>query len=600
MFRKTKIVCTIGPASDTEETIKKLFEAGMNASRHNFSHGTHETHKVAMDKVKKVAAQMGVNYAIILDTKGPEIRTRNFKGGKVMLTEGSVVTVVGGEEFLGDETRFAVTYKDLAEVLKVGNHILLNDGLVDLEVIAIEGKDVKTVVKNTGEIGDHKSSNLPGVKTNLPSLTEKDASDLQFAVDNDVDIVAASFIRKAEDVLNIRKVLHEAGGSKIHVYSKIENQEGVDNVEEIIKYSDGIMVARGDLGVEIPIERVPVVQKRIIDLCNKAGKPVITATQMLDSMVRNPRPTRAEVSDVANAIMDGSDAVMLSGETASGKYPVETVKTMAHIAMETEQGIDYQKLLREKLENQTTTVQSAISAAVTLTANKLNAKAIIAGTQSGSTARNIAKFKPQATIIAVTPDKFVARKLALNWGVYPIVSEGYNTTDELISKTAQAAKDKGYVEDGDIAVISAGIPIHYSGSTNMMKIQVIGDAILEGSSAEQTTQVVSGVAIVAKSLQDAVNRVDVGAILIVESLTNDYMPLLSEVGGIVVESGNVATEISIEAMKREIPVVYGAKGAAKKLVDGTMITLDGKRAIVLSGQTGLTKPWANFFRKFNS
>ncbi|MFB0917707.1 MAG: pyruvate kinase, partial [Clostridiaceae bacterium] len=450
MFRKTKIVCTIGPASDSEETIKKLFEAGMNASRHNFSHGTHETHKVAMDKVKKVAAEMGINYAIILDTKGPEIRTKNFKDGKVVLKEGTEVTVVGGEDFLGDEKRFAITYSDLAEVMKPGNHILLNDGLVDLEVTEVVGKEVKTIVRNTGEISDHKSSNLPGVKTNLPSLTEKDAEDLKFAVENDIDIVAASFIRKAEDVLNIRKVLHEAGGSKIHIYSKIENQEGVDNVEDIIKFSDGIMVARGDLGVEIPLERVPVIQKKIIELCNKAGKPVITATQMLDSMVRNPRPTRAEVSDVANAIMDGSDAIMLSGETASGKYPVETVTTMAHIAEETEKGIDYEQLLSETLINQTSTVQSAISAAVTATANKLKARAIITGTQSGSTARNIAKFKPKATIIAVTPVVSVARKLALNWGVYPIVSEVFETTDELIEKTSDAAKEKGFVADGDL------------------------------------------------------------------------------------------------------------------------------------------------------
>lgn len=585
MFRKTKIVCTIGPASDSEETIKKLFEAGMNASRHNFSHGTHETHKVAMDKVKKVAAEMGINYAIILDTKGPEIRTKNFKDGKVVLKEGTEVTVVGGEDFLGDEKRFAITYSDLAEVMKPGNHILLNDGLVDLEVTEVVGKEVKTIVRNTGEISDHKSSNLPGVKTNLPSLTEKDAEDLKFAVENDIDIVAASFIRKAEDVLNIRKVLHEAGGSKIHIYSKIENQEGVDNVEDIIKFSDGIMVARGDLGVEIPLERVPVIQKKIIELCNKAGKPVITATQMLDSMVRNPRPTRAEVSDVANAIMDGSDAIMLSGETASGKYPVETVTTMAHIAEETEKGIDYEQLLSETLINQTSTVQSAISAAVTATANKLKARAIITGTQSGSTARNIAKFKPKATIIAVTPVVSVARKLALNWGVYPIVSEVFETTDELIEKTSDAAKEKGFVADGDLVVISAGIPTHYVGSTNMMKIQVIGDVILQGSSAEQTTAVVSGVAIVAKSLEDAKDRIDSGDILVLSEGTADYLPLLPKVSGIVVEDDKVDAELSVEAMKRDIPVIYGAKNAKTKLIDGTMITLDGKRAIILSGRT---------------
>lgn len=585
MFRKTKIVCTIGPSSDSEEIIRKLFEAGMNVSRHNFSHGTHETHKANMDSVKKVAGELGINYAIILDTKGPEIRTKNFKNGKVTLTEGSHVTVVGGEDFLGDEKRFAITYKELAQSVRPGNHILLNDGLIDLEITGIRGNEVDTICRNTGELSDHKSSNLPGVKTNLPSLTEKDAEDLKFAVENDVDIIAASFIRKAEDVLNIRKVLHDLGGDRIHVYSKIENQEGVDNVEEIIKYSDGIMVARGDLGVEIPIEKVPVIQKRIIELCNKAGKPVITATQMLDSMVRNPRPTRAEVSDVANAIMDGSDAVMLSGETASGKYPVETVETMANIAIETEKGINYEELMLRKLSNQTATVQSAISAAVTTTANKLKAKTIITGTQSGSTARNIAKFRPKASIIAITPFESVARRLSLNWGVYPIVSKVFESTDELIEETSKIAKKKGFVKDGDIAVISAGIPSSYVGSTNMLKVQIIGDVMLQGQSAEQTTQVVSGTVIVAKNLMDAQNRLQKGNILVTDTITKDYLSLFEKTAGIIVESDNVDSEISIEAFKRDIPLIYSAKKAVSKLLDGSTVTLDGKRAIVLSGDS---------------
>ena len=376
MLRKTKIVCTIGPATDSEEMIGKLFDAGMNVSRHNFSHGDHTSHGETMERVRKVAREKNLNYAILMDTKGPEIRARDFVNGKVILTEGSEVTVVGGEDFLGDETRFAVTYKDIAKVLKVGNHILLNDGLVDLEVIGIEGNEVKTIVRNTGELSNRKSSNLPGVKTNLPSLTEQDKKDLAFGVDFGVDIVAASFIRKGAEILDIRKVLHELGGSKILVYSKIENEEGVENVDEIIKYSDGIMVARGDMGVEIPIERVPSIQKMIIEKCNAAGKPVITATQMLDSMVRNPRPTRAEVSDVANAILDGSDAIMLSGETASGEWPVEAVETMDDIALATENQINYDAVLSRLLKHQVNTIQSAISASVCATANRKDVKAI--------------------------------------------------------------------------------------------------------------------------------------------------------------------------------------------------------------------------------
>ncbi len=585
MLRKTKIVCTIGPATDSEEMIGKLFDAGMNVSRHNFSHGDHTSHGETMERVRKVAREKNLNYAILMDTKGPEIRARDFVNGKVILTEGSEVTVVGGEDFLGDETRFAVTYKDIAKVLKVGNHILLNDGLVDLEVIGIEGNEVKTIVRNTGELSNRKSSNLPGVKTNLPSLTEQDKKDLAFGVDFGVDIVAASFIRKGADLLEIRKVLHELGGSKILVYSKIENEEGVDNVDEIIKYSDGIMVARGDMGVEIPIERVPSIQKMIIEKCNAAGKPVITATQMLDSMVRNPRPTRAEVSDVANAILDGSDAIMLSGETASGEWPVEAVETMDDIALATENQINYDAVLSRLLKHQVNTIQSAISASVCATANRMDVKAIITGTQSGSTARNVAKFRPKATILAVTPVEAVARSLACTWGVYTIVSETFESTDQLIEKTTQAAEEQGYVDDGDIVVVSAGIPVNHKGSTNMMKIHVIGDVLLEGKGLEPIQKQVSGIATIVHSPMEAEDRVDAGSILVVEELTEAYVPHLHEADGVVVEADSISSEVSFEVLKMEIPIVYGAKYATTRLTDGAMITVDGKVGIVTSGKT---------------
>lgn len=584
MLRKSKIVCTIGPATDSEEMIGKLFDAGMNVSRHNFSHGDHESHRATMEKVRKVAKEKKINYAILLDTKGPEIRARDFKGGKVLLKEGTQVTVVGGEDFLGDETRFAVTYKDLAKVMEPGKHILINDGLVDLEVTSIEGNEVKTIVRNTGEVSNRKSSNLPGVKTNLPALTEQDKKDLAFGVEFGIDLVAASFIRKASDVLELRGVLHELGGSDIHVYSKIENEEGVENIDEIIKYSDGIMVARGDMGVEIPLEQVPVIQKMIIAKCNAAGKPVITATQMLDSMIRNPRPTRAEVSDVANAIMDGSDAIMLSGETASGEWPVEAVETMADIALATEGQINYNNLLSNLLKNQTNTVQSAISASVCATANKLEAKAIITGTQSGSTARNIAKFRPKATIVALTPVESVARKLACTFGVYPVISEPFASTDELIEQTTQVAREQGFVEDGDLVVISAGIPVNYRGSTNMMKIHIIGDVLLEGKGLEQVHKQVSGIATIVRSPLEAENRVDAGSILVVHELTEAYLAPLHEAAGVVVEAGEISPEVSVAILKLEIPIVYGAKDATTRIKDGSMITVDGKGGIVTSGK----------------
>lgn len=586
MLRKTKIVCTIGPASDSETMIAELFDAGMNVSRHNFSHGSHESHRITMDRVRRVAREKGLYSAILLDTKGPEIRVKKFKDGRIFLTEGDPVTIVGGEDFLGDATRFAITYRELEGTLKPGNHILLNDGLVDLEVVSVKGNVAETIVRNSGEVSDNKSSNFPGVRTNLPALTEQDRGDIRFGVEFGVDIIAASFIRKASDVLAIRRVLHEFGGADIQIYSKIENQEGVDNVDEIIRYSDGIMVGRGDLGVEIPLEQIPVIQKMIIRKCNAAGKPVITATQMLDSMVRNPRPTRAEVSDVANAIMDGSDAVMLSGETASGAWPVEAVQTMARIAVETEAAIDYDFQLGIRLESRTNSVQSAISAAVVQTANRMLARAIITGTQSGATARNISKFRPQSVILAVTPFEETARSLACTWGVYPIVSEPYESTDEMIEKTTRAARHNGFVRDGDLVVLTAGIPINYRGSTNMMKIQIIGDVLLEGKGSEMQGSV-SGIATIVNSPKEAGERIESGSIMVLDKLIDPYGDVLHECAGVVVQSEIVTPDMLVRVMRLQIPLVTGAKGAMTKLVDGTMITVDGKMGIVTSGRTSI-------------
>jgi pyruvate kinase len=503
-MRKTKIICTIGPASEDRETLTKIFHAGMNASRHNFSHGDHEEHGGRIRMVKELSKELNKPVAILLDTKGPEIRTGKFSAGKVELQEGSNFTVVCGEEILGDETKCSISYKKLYEDVVPGDMILIDDGLVGLEVVKVEGSNINCIVKNSGMVGNNKGVNVPGVSINLPAITEKDIADIKFGIEIGVTIIAASFIRKASDVLEIRKVLQENGGDDVQIFSKIENQEGVNNIDEILKFSDGIMVARGDLGVEIPIEQVPLVQKMIIEKCNFAGKPVITATQMLDSMMRNPRPTRAEASDVANAIFDGTDCIMLSGETANGKYPVEAVRTMARMAEAAESQLNYEAALKKKRKAHIPNVPNAISLATCNTAMELNAAAIITATQSGHSAKIVSKYRPECPIIAVTPYENVAKKLAVIWGVYPIVAEKVETTDELINKSANIALESGLVKKGDLVVIAAGIPVNYVGSTNMMKVHVVGDILLQGKGAGNKPG--SGTVTVAYNPQEATDK----------------------------------------------------------------------------------------------
>jgi pyruvate kinase len=584
-MRKTKIICTVGPASESEETISKLIEAGMNASRHNFSHGDHEEHKRRIETVKALRAKYNKPIAIILDTKGPEIRTGKFEGGSAELKEGDDFTVICGEDILGNSHMCSVTYKDLCKDVKIGDSILIADGLAGLEVQSIEGNRIYCKVKNNSVIGNNKNVNVPGVVTNLPPVTEKDIEDLKFGIEVGIDIVAASFIRKASDVLTIRKVLQENGGEDVLIFSKIENHEGVNNIDEIIKFSDGIMVARGDLGVEIPTEDVPVVQKMIIEKCNIAGKPVITATQMLDSMIKNPRPTRAEASDVANAIFDGTDAIMLSGETANGKYPVETVITMSKIAERAEKALNYEEKLKKRRRNHIPNVPNAISLATCNTAMDLKASAIITATQSGHTAKIVSNYRPECPIIAVTPYWKVARKLALNWGVFPIVSEKMESTDEVIEKSVNIAQNAGYVKNGDLVVIAAGIPVNYIGTTNMMKVHVVGDILVQGKAIGSTHGY--GTANVVENLKEAQENIQDGDILVVKHLTEDYVELLDKVSGIVTEEKEVSSDISIKCIAREIPLIYNAVGAADIIKTGSFITLDIRRGIVYSGKVNL-------------
>lgn len=471
-MRKTKIICTLGPACDNEQMLEAMILAGMDAARFNFSHGTHETHLATLTRLKHVRDTLGCPVATILDTKGPEIRIKTFEGGNVILNAGEkfILTV---DDVPGTAERVSVTYDHLNKELTPGCRILIDDGLIELLVVDITGNDIICDVVTGGPLSNNKSINIPDTHIDLPALTERDKADLRFAAENDFDFVAASFVRQASDVTEIRAVLDAHGGQHIGIIAKIENREGVENMDAISAVSDGIMVARGDLGVEIPAYDVPILQKRMIKIGTRKGKPVITATQMLDSMMRNPRPTRAEVSDVANAVFDGTSCVMLSGETASGKYPLQALKTMAQIVVAAENNIDYWKRFRKATFDHTSTITDAISHTGCLTAMDLDASAIIIPTQSGYTARMVSRFRPRCIIMALTPDETVRRRLAISWGVVASLCGTVDSTDRLFSLCAQSAKKEGLVQPGDTVVITAGVPIGKTGSTNLIKAQVI-------------------------------------------------------------------------------------------------------------------------------
>lgn len=473
-MRKTKIICTLGPAVDNEEALRNLILGGMNAARFNFSHGTHETHLALLNKLKRVRDELGNPVATILDTKGPEIRIRTFENGSVELKKGARFTLTT-ENVPGDEKRVSVTYAGLHEELVVGCRVLIDDGQVELVVDEIEGQNIHCTVKNGDVLGSNKSINIPDVSIPLPALTEKDRKDIRFAVEQDFDFIAASFVRKAQDIADIRAVLEECNGKDVRIIAKIENREGVDNLDEIIAAADGVMVARGDLGVEIPAHEVPVLQKEMIAKTVRQGKPVIIATQMLDSMIRNPRATRAEVSDVANAVFDGASCVMLSGETASGKYPLEALKTMVDTVVTTEASINYWGRFQKAGMPNVSSISDAITHTCCMTAMDLNAKAILAATSSGITARTIARFKPACPIAALTMTEKVRRQLAISWGIYPCLTGTVDSTDRLFSLAVDCARKEGVVQPGDTVVITAGLPIGQSGSTNLIKAQVVGN-----------------------------------------------------------------------------------------------------------------------------
>lgn len=584
ILKNTKIVCTIGPASESKEILEQLMKSGMNVCRLNFSHGSHEEHLRKIKNIKAIRRKLNLPVAIMLDTKGPEIRLKTFKNDEKIRLEPNQTFTLTTRDVIGDDSIVSVTYEGLANDVEVGSTILIDDGLVSLKVKEIIGNtDVICTVQNEGIISNKKGVNLPGTKSNLPALTEKDIDDIKFGIENGIDLIAVSFVRKKEDIYNIRKILEENGGDYIKVIAKIENQEGVDNIDSIINSSDGIMVARGDLGVEIQTELIPIVQKEIIRKCNEARKPVITATQMLDSMIRNPRPTRAETTDVANAIIDGTDCVMLSGETASGNYPIQAVNTMRNICITTELSADFAKSIEKKgIEMIPYNTTTSISKSTCTIASQLNAKAIVACTSSGATARYISSFRPKTNIIACTTTDIVARSLSICWGVHPILIKKATHTDELIDRAIVGSLQEGYVTEGDLIVLTAGIPLGISGTSNLIKVHVIGDILGHGIGIG--TKSIVGNVCIGSTYEELKNKFKDGDIIVAKYTDSDLTEFLEKASGIVTETGGLTSHAAISAIHFNIPAILGFENATEELKDNEIVTLDPLGGIIYKGE----------------
>lgn len=585
-MRKTKIVCTIGPTSESIDTLVKLIDAGMNVARLNFSHGNFEEHGNRIKNIRKAAEQTGQTVAILLDTKGPEIRTGKFENGEATIEKGQDVSI-SMTEVMGTNELFSITYEGLYDDVHVGSKILIDDGLLELEIISLddEKRVIHTKALNHGEISNNKGVNVPNVKVNLPGMTEKDASDIEFGISQGVDFIAASFIRRQSDVLEIRNLLETYNAPNMHIISKIENQEGVDEIDGILEACDGVMVARGDLGVEIPAEDVPLVQKDLISKCNAAGKPVITATQMLDSMQRNPRPTRAEASDVANAIFDGTDAIMLSGETAAGDYPVEAVQTMNDIALKAETRLNHKLLLKDLSQKTTMSVTDGISQSVSHTALNLGVSAIITSTESGHTARMISKYRPQVPVVAVTIADEVNRQLALVWGVHAVKGPKVHTIDEMLEVAVDRGLSTQLFNRGNKVIITAGVPIGESGTTNLMKVHIIGDIIAKGQGIGRKTAY--GKAIVANNAEEALEKMTEGDILVTLGTDRYMMPAIERASGIITEEGGLTSHAAVVGLSLGIPVIVGVDGATKKINSGEDITIDGSKGDIYRGHASV-------------
>ena len=576
-MRRTKIVCTMGPNTNSRDLMKKLIETGMDVARFNFSHGDHDEQKMRMDMLKELRKELKTPVAILLDTKGPEIRTGVLKDGKkVNLVTGQTFTLTTVQE-TGDENHCSVSYTGLTDDIKEGDTILIDDGLIGLRVEKVNAPEIVCTVVNGGELGEKKGVNVPNVSINLPNLTEKDKGDLLFGIEQDIDFVAASFIRNAEAINEIREFLVANGGERIDIIAKIENQEGVSNLVDILSVADGIMVARGDMGVEIDFTEIPAIQKSIIAQCVAAGKPVITATQMLDSMIENPRPTRAEITDVANAIYDGTSAIMLSGETAAGKYPVEAVRTMDAIARKTESNVE--RICPAKTPKRTRlSITAATAHAACTTAEDIGADAILTVSQSGATARLVSRFRPGTTVVALLLDPQVQRQMALYWGLVPITMPRASSTDQLVDLAIQSAQEAGLVKHGDLVVVTAGVPVGISGTTNMIRIAQVGGALVNAIGIG--SQTASGPLCICRTLEEIPEKFHPGDVLVVPYTNNDVVPWLRQAAAIVSEEASADCHTATVGLLLNKPVIVAASDATRRLKDGTLVSVDCARGIV--------------------
>lgn len=576
-FRKTKIICTLGPATDQGDTLKQLALNGMNVARFNFSHGSHEEQAERFQKLVAVREETGLPIATLLDTKGPEIRVKDFKEGAIELKEGQKFTLSIGD-FLGDENRVAISFEDLYQDVEPSSRILIDDGLIEMHVDEISGTDIICTVDNGGPVSNHKGVNVPNAALSMPFISEKDRSDIEFGIRQGFDFIAASFTRTADDILEIRKILEDNGGTEIQVIAKIENKQGVDNIDDIIRVSDGVMVARGDMGVEIPFEDVPAIQKKIIKKTYTAGKQVITATQMLDSMIKNPRPTRAETADVANAVYDGTSVIMLSGETAAGLYPVEALKTMVRVATRTEQDIDYAKRLKNRDHTEENDITNAIAHATCTTALDLNASAIISVSSSGRTARMVSKYRPSCPIIGCSTYDHVCRRMNMSWGVIPMQLELQNNPDDLFEHAVDSATANGLISEGDVVIVTAGVPLGVSGTTNQIKVQIAGNIMIRGKGVNGSR--VSANVCIADSAESLERDFKTGDIIVAKDTDNSMLHYLRQASGLILESKSSNSHGVIAGMSLDLPVIRDASHATEILKTGSYITMDPKRGTV--------------------
>jgi pyruvate kinase len=574
-MRKTKIICTLGPSTDKDGVLRELVANGMNVARFNFSHGSYEEHKGRLDNLKAIRAELGKPVAALLDTKGPEIRLKEFKNGVEMLEAGQTFTLTT-REVEGTKEICSITYKDLPQDVHEGGTIMLDDGLIKLRITNVTDTDITCEVLNSGKIKNKKGVNVPGVHLSMPYLSQRDRDDIIFGVQQGFDFIAASFVRTAQDVYDIRNLLNEYD-SNIRIIAKIENREGVNNIDSILAAADAVMVARGDLGVEIDFTELPGIQKSVIDRSFSFGKPIVTATQMLDSMMVNPRPTRAEISDVANAIYDGTSAIMLSGETAAGAYPVEALKTMSAIAERTENEVHYRDNRLVDAGNGQISVSDATAHAACLTAKDVNASAIVTVSESGNTARLLSKYRPAQPIIACVMNEQVQRQLAISWGITPLMMALAHSTDELIEMSTSLAKENGYLHDGELAVVTAGVPVGVSGTTNMIKIHMIGNCLAtgvgigpEGSALANAT----GKACVCHNLDELRAKFKPGMVLVVPSTSNEMLSYVRDAAAIVVEEPGLNSHAAIAGKALLKPTIVGAAGATSHIRDGLMVAVD--------------------------